>query len=357
MLAALAATGRRGREAPRPRPGRVRRRAGDDLAHRALSLEAHLDKLEREGRVFDAAGSRRATLQFDDREPGLVVGLPRRELLLGEPLDVAVAAAGRQRPAAQSRALSELLRSSSRAVRARAVARIVTALAGGARAVEARVTTPRARASCAAKRRRARVPLLATGPVGRRTSAGWPARRSRRGSTAERIVREARAKADAIVAARAEEGRAAAAEARRAGRAWTREAELVARWLALARQGIAPLDSDAERIVPIAVRTRRAPRGRDARARARPASRRSRPVCSPRLAAPAARPSRPTPSTPRRSAEHLATAGLDPASVEVRADETLARGALRLHTDVGIIDAQLAPRLERLAEALRDALR
>jgi flagellar biosynthesis/type III secretory pathway protein FliH len=53
----------------------------------------------------------------------------------------------------------------------------------------------------------------------------------------------------------------------------------------------------------------------------------------------------------------LATAGLAPASFEVKVDETLARGALRLHTDLGVIDAQLAPRLERLAAAVRDALR
>jgi type III secretion protein L len=54
--------------------------------------------------------------------------------------------------------------------------------------------------------------------------------------------------------------------------------------------------------------------------------------------------------------DHLAAAGLDPEAFDVRDDESLARGALRLHTDVGVIDAQLAPRLERLAAALRDAL-
>ena len=38
-------------------------------------------------------------------------------------------------------------------------------------------------------------------------------------------------------------------------------------------------------------------------------------------------------------------------------DATLQRGSLRLHTDLGTIDADLRPQLERLAAALRDALR
>ncbi len=49
--------------------------------------------------------------------------------------------------------------------------------------------------------------------------------------------------------------------------------------------------------------------------------------------------------------------GLDLQSIEVRSDAALARGDLRLQTDVGTIDARLAPRFERLAAALRDALR
>jgi flagellar assembly protein FliH len=52
----------------------------------------------------------------------------------------------------------------------------------------------------------------------------------------------------------------------------------------------------------------------------------------------------------------LDVTGLDIQSIEVRQDATLARGELRLHTDVGIIDARLAPRFDRLSAALRDAL-
>ncbi|MDP9036165.1 MAG: flagellar assembly protein FliH, partial [Myxococcota bacterium] len=54
--------------------------------------------------------------------------------------------------------------------------------------------------------------------------------------------------------------------------------------------------------------------------------------------------------------KHLHEAALDLESLEVREDASLARGGLRLHTDVGTIDAKLTPRLERLAAALRDAL-
>ncbi len=41
----------------------------------------------------------------------------------------------------------------------------------------------------------------------------------------------------------------------------------------------------------------------------------------------------------------------------VEADPTLARGSLVVHTDLGRIDARLQPQLERLAKALKEALR
>jgi flagellar biosynthesis/type III secretory pathway protein FliH len=41
----------------------------------------------------------------------------------------------------------------------------------------------------------------------------------------------------------------------------------------------------------------------------------------------------------------------------IKSDATLERGCLRLHTDLGTIDAHIRPQLERLAAALRDALR
>jgi flagellar biosynthesis/type III secretory pathway protein FliH len=43
-------------------------------------------------------------------------------------------------------------------------------------------------------------------------------------------------------------------------------------------------------------------------------------------------------------------------AIEVIENAELARGSLRVHTELGTVDARLHPRLERLAAALRDAL-
>lgn len=48
---------------------------------------------------------------------------------------------------------------------------------------------------------------------------------------------------------------------------------------------------------------------------------------------------------------------LAPLHATVTDDASLARGSLRLHTDLGTLDARLPAQLERLAAALRDALR
>lgn len=45
------------------------------------------------------------------------------------------------------------------------------------------------------------------------------------------------------------------------------------------------------------------------------------------------------------------------ASLEVVTSTDLSRGSLRVHTNLGSLDAQLTPQLERLAAALRDALK
>jgi flagellar biosynthesis/type III secretory pathway protein FliH len=54
---------------------------------------------------------------------------------------------------------------------------------------------------------------------------------------------------------------------------------------------------------------------------------------------------------------HLDTVGFSPHTVELRHDSTLARGSLRITTNLGTLDAQLRPQLERLAATLKDALR
>jgi flagellar biosynthesis/type III secretory pathway protein FliH len=48
--------------------------------------------------------------------------------------------------------------------------------------------------------------------------------------------------------------------------------------------------------------------------------------------------------------------GLASSALEVKIDPQLSRGSLRVHTNLGTLDVQLTPQLERLAEALRDAL-
>jgi flagellar biosynthesis/type III secretory pathway protein FliH len=53
----------------------------------------------------------------------------------------------------------------------------------------------------------------------------------------------------------------------------------------------------------------------------------------------------------------LPSLGLDPTTAQVRADTTRSRGNLRIETEIGVLDAELAPQLERLALKLRESLR
>ncbi|HTA92491.1 MAG TPA: FliH/SctL family protein [Polyangiaceae bacterium] len=55
--------------------------------------------------------------------------------------------------------------------------------------------------------------------------------------------------------------------------------------------------------------------------------------------------------------QSLPSLGLDPATAKVRADATRSRGNLRIETEIGVLDAELAPQLERLALKLRESLR
>jgi flagellar biosynthesis/type III secretory pathway protein FliH len=215
------------------------------------------------------------------------------------------------------------------------------------------VTTPRARILRGTEATRA-APLLAPGPG--TTQRRRIAREELEGRlVAESVVREAQARADAMMARARDDAAIAGAEAARAARERA-DAQLAAQWLALREAEGQRLERDTDRVVAAAsvlaerllgaaleldpARIADIARGVLAEARgARRAVLEAHPLDAEAL---------------RR---HLTTAGLDVQSVDVREDEALARGALRLHTDVGIIDAQLAPRLERLADALRDALR
>jgi type III secretion protein L len=170
----------------------------------------------------------------------------------------------------------------------------------------------------------------------------------------ERIVQEARARAEAIAVQARDLARSEAAQSAREAQEQA-EAQMAAQWLALRQAEGARLDRDAERIIAIGVvlaerllgaaldldPARIADLARAAIAEARGAQRIA--IEAHPLDAAALR-------------QHLGAAGLDALTVEVRDDEALARGELRLQTDIGTIDAKLAPRLERLAAALRDAL-
>jgi flagellar biosynthesis/type III secretory pathway protein FliH len=58
-----------------------------------------------------------------------------------------------------------------------------------------------------------------------------------------------------------------------------------------------------------------------------------------------------------RILEHsLPALGLDPNTAQIRADATRARGNLRIETEIGVLDAELAPQLERLSLKLRESL-
>jgi len=170
---------------------------------------------------------------------------------------------------------------------------------------------------------------------------------------AERVLAEAREQAAALMASAREQALAAGADAVRAAEQ-AAETRLLARWAALREAESRRAGSDADRLIAVAVAL--AERLVGAALEIEPA----------RIAALAtgvlveARGARRAliEAGPRDAEElrrHLSSAGLE--AFEVKVDEGLARGALRLHTDVGIIDAQLSPRLERLAAALRDALR
>jgi flagellar biosynthesis/type III secretory pathway protein FliH len=170
---------------------------------------------------------------------------------------------------------------------------------------------------------------------------------------AERIVAEATDQAAALTTEARERGLAAGAEAVREAQQ-AAETSLIARWAALRDAESRRAGSDADRLISLAVAlaerlvgvaleidpSRIAALATGVLAEARGARRAVIEA---------------GPADAGELRRHLSSAGLE--SFEVKVDEGLARGALRLHTDVGIIDAQLAPRLERLAAALRDALR
>ena len=170
---------------------------------------------------------------------------------------------------------------------------------------------------------------------------------------AEAVVQEAHLEAERI-AAQAREGAArAAAEVSREARE-REEARLAASWIALSTAEQDRLQRDADRVVTTAVAL--AERLLGAALEMDPA----RVVDLAQTAIAEAKGARrivieANPADAASLSQSLAALGVGGSLVEVRPSDSLARGDLRLQTDVGTIDANLAPRLERLAAALRDA--
>jgi flagellar biosynthesis/type III secretory pathway protein FliH len=171
---------------------------------------------------------------------------------------------------------------------------------------------------------------------------------------AERIEQEARARAAAIV----EEARTFAVTAGAQARAEALEqaqTQAIAQWVAVRRAEDARLGRDTDRVIALAVVLAERLVGATLElAPERIATLAQAVLAEARGARRATIDAHPVDAAALR--EQLGATGLAAFAMEVRDDSTLARGALRLHTDVGTLDAQLAPRLERLAVALADLL-
>jgi flagellar biosynthesis/type III secretory pathway protein FliH len=171
--------------------------------------------------------------------------------------------------------------------------------------------------------------------------------------TAERLIEEARAAAASILAEARQSAAGAAANTRREAREEA-DAQLAARWLALREREHEALGRNPGGVASVAVALAERLLGASLALDPSRIEAIARGVLGEvRGARRAVIEAHPLDADELRT--RLTTDGLDLQSVEVRSDEALARGELRLHTDLGTIDARLAPRFERLVAALRDA--
>jgi flagellar biosynthesis/type III secretory pathway protein FliH len=195
-------------------------------------------------------------------------------------------------------------------------------------------------------------PVLSLGP----TTAQWRRIASEELAArlaAERLVQEAQVRAEEICARAREQASAVAEQAVREAEERA-EATVAARLLVLRRREDELPESELERVVAVA--TVLAERLLGVALELRPAL----VMDLARAAIAEARGARHIaieahPLDVETLSGHLEGAGFGAKSVEVRPNETLARGELRLQTDIGTIDVKLAPRLDRLAAALRNA--
>jgi flagellar assembly protein FliH len=171
---------------------------------------------------------------------------------------------------------------------------------------------------------------------------------------ADRIVCEAQARAEGIERAAREAAATIAAEARRAALEEA-EASVAARWIALRAEENERLARDRDRLLGVAVALAERLLGASLRLdAARIADIASAAIAEARGARRILIEAHPADAEALRHS--LGAAVSEAQAVDIRANEALARGDLRLQTDIGTIDAKLAPRLERLAAALRDAI-
>jgi len=172
--------------------------------------------------------------------------------------------------------------------------------------------------------------------------------------TAERIVLEANAAAEAILVEARARAKDAVAIASREAREEA-DAKLTAQWVALRQREHEATGRDADRAIALAVALAERLLGASLALEPSRIEDLARAVLDEaRGARRAVIEAHPLDADELRRL--LSSGGHDLPSIEVRSDEALARGELRLHTDLGTIDARLAPRFERLAAALRDAL-
>jgi len=172
---------------------------------------------------------------------------------------------------------------------------------------------------------------------------------------AERIVSDAQAAAAGILAEARLRAAGAMADAAREAREEA-SAQATAQWLALRERERDAMGRDPERIVALAIALAERLLGASlALDPARIADLARAVLDEARGARRALIEAHPVDADELR--RRLTGDGLDLQSIDVRGDAALARGELRLHTDLGTIDARLAPRFERLAAALRDAIK
>jgi flagellar assembly protein FliH/type III secretion protein L len=204
----------------------------------------------------------------------------------------------------------------------------------------------------------AAVALAWTHPADARAPLASPGGRTPRGRRLAHEEFAARQQAEAILAAAEASAQATRLDAAKHGEADAREgarAELAAAWIALRAAEDQRAARDLDRAIDLAVLlserllgealavdpTRIAAIARQVLAEARGVRRIRIEVA---------------PGDADGLASRLAELGLPDGSIGIEVAHDLARGSLRMHTDLGIIDAPLTLRLERLARALRDAL-